>query len=1232
VSQTDKNAPTLNPHSSSIPQFRFALEKMSTMASSLGDKVQADKFQELSEKLALGRLTIAFCGHFSAGKSTLVNAICGASLLPASPIPTSANVVTIVNGPPSAETIFRDSEGTVYPARSIPVEQLHDFAVDGEGVTSIQVSYPIPLLGDRMAIVDTPGVDSTDGAHRAATESALHLADVVFYVTDYNHVQSEVNFRFLRSMVRWGKPTYLIVNQVDKHREEQISFPVFRESLEQALSSWDIRPVATLYLSLREPDHPLSQWEQLTHLIHSLQPLAAPLLVRSAERSSVFLADQVRNTLHAQNQARRELLQQQLGDNGEAQQLAAERSSLQASLTHVQSVGDKRRKRVREALDRLLNNANLTPAETREKAREVLEAMQAGFKVGWLASAVKTEREKSRRLERLAEDFNRQVSAHLKGHLQELLRTEAEEIGWLGESVESSMDNRFESITLEWLKQHVKPGAGADGQATLHYTAEISAELKSLYRKAALQWVDDLQQRSQPELDAEAEVLHSKLAELEVRDEVAKQLENLEEDELAHQDRLLSLLPPVDGKDHSDFELPTIEEVSTKKINIIAITSEKQQVNPIQSQLNDKLTEAFAPEPAHHLTAPHGAADRLERSAALLSKLPAFRSVADGLYAKAERFKNKSFTIAIFGAFSAGKSSFANALVGKNVLPVSPNPTTATINRIIAPSGDNQDGTALVMMKTLEGFTEDIRHSLKRIGVSKEMMAEAGLDIPRLLALKNPILASELHPRGRPHLAFLTAAAKGWMEYGPLLGQRIKVGEAEYRRFVAEELASCYVAEIDLFVDSPITRSGAVLVDTPGADSINARHTGVAFQYIKNADAVLFVTYYNHAFTEADREFLNQLGSVKDVFELDKMFFVINAADLASSEAELESVREHVGTQLLKHGIRKPRLFSVSSLFGLQAKQKRDTEALLTSGISAFESAFHAFSEEELGGLALASANKELDRVDKLLDSWLQTANEDAATREAKAERLRNQAEQWSKQGAEDVPVATVQPLHQEISEQLYHLRQRLKFRFKEHFQGAFHPSILQDDGRDLKRMLNACAEDLKRSLGEDLLQELRAAGLRLEVTIHEMVERALNTLPGMEAMAQEGFSPEPTERTPLELPLPETFAEGPQIDGRRLWSAFRTPKHFFEKEGGTALREELNELLFRVMDAQLSVLQQQWEDTAAASLVNAIHSASMAGSEQLAAFAVSMSQSHTQPGEERFITDLQEQWRKIRH
>ena len=122
---------------------------------------------------------------------------------------------------------------------------------------------------------------------------------------------------------------------------------------------------------------------------------------------------------------------------------------------------------------------------------------------------------------------------------------------------------------------------------------------------------------------------------------------------------------------------------------------------------------------------------------------------------------------------------------------------------------------------------------------------------------------------------------------------------------------------IDVYKRQPLTQKNITLVDTPGADSINARHTGVAFDFIKNSDAILFVTYYNHAFSKADREFLIQLGRVKDSFQLDKMFFMINAIDLAENDEEKNAVTCYVYEPVsythliaLKYGYESPEAFS----------------------------------------------------------------------------------------------------------------------------------------------------------------------------------------------------------------------------------------------------------------------------------------------------------------------------------
>ncbi|SIE17068.1 Uncharacterised protein [Mycobacteroides abscessus subsp. abscessus] len=56
---------------------------------------------------------------------------------------------------------------------------------------------------------------------------------------------------------------------------------------------------------------------------------------------------------------------------------------------------------------------------------------------------------------------------------------------------------------------------------------------------------------------------------------------------------------------------------------------------------------------------------------------------------------------------------------------------------------------------------------------------------------------------------------------------------------------------------------------------------------------------------------------MKESFELDKMFFAVNAVDLASSEEEMESVLRYVEDQLTQYGIRRPHLNPVSSLSSL---------------------------------------------------------------------------------------------------------------------------------------------------------------------------------------------------------------------------------------------------------------------------------------------------------------------------
>ncbi|MED4313643.1 dynamin family protein, partial [Heyndrickxia coagulans] len=202
---------------------------------------------------------------------------------------------------------------------------------------------------------------------------------------------------------------------------------------------------------------------------------------------------------------------------------------------------------------------------------------------------------------------------------------------------------------------------------------------------------------------------------------------------------------------------------------------------------------------------------KMEQAITLLKDQHGFKRYTETLSTKSRRLKNRRYTVALFGAFSAGKSSFANALAGEKVLPVSPNPTTAAICRICPPDAAHPHKTAAVQLKTEAQMLEDVNKSLAVFGLGCRSFGEA-LEKIETLHAKETGKANE-----KVHLSFLRAFAKGFPDFNGRAGQNLNAGMEAFRRFVADETQSCFVESIDLFYDCPFTRLGITLVDTPGA-------------------------------------------------------------------------------------------------------------------------------------------------------------------------------------------------------------------------------------------------------------------------------------------------------------------------------------------------------------------------------------------------------------------------------
>jgi len=592
------------------------------------------------------------------------------------------------------------------------------------------------------------------------------------------------------------------------------------------------------------------------------------------------------------------------------------------------------------------------------------------------------------------------------------------------------------------------------------------------------------------------------------------------------------------------------------------------------------------------------AAERLRRTSREITDVPGMQNQAQAMLDRAERLTANRFTVALFGAFSAGKSSFANALMGDLVLPVSPNPTTAAINKIMPPTDTEPHGTVRVVLKSREAVEQDVLRSLAVFGHS-------AADLEGALDELNKIDVSQIPPTAKPHYTFLKAVTKGLGEMAEHLGGQLLVDMKAFKSFVAKEEKACFAEYIELFYSCPLTDQGIVLVDTPGADSINARHTGVAFEYMKNADAVLFVTYYNHAFSQADREFLLQMGRVKDTFEMDKMFFIVNAADLAASEEELQGVITHIEKNLLTCGIRLPRIYPVSSQTALLARmheagnlnasaekvyrQRTQSaegkelmpadEAFALSGMAHFEEDFLRFTIDELTQIAVNAALGEIRRAHQTLTEFMRMAQSGESERQERRDAA-NEAQAAALSAVEALSVTSLErDLDKEREELLHYVKQRLFFRFNELYGFAFNPAVLKDDGRNMKQALQGCLADLLRSISYDLAQELRATTLRLEKFLNKqgasLVQHLQQDVQGYAA----GLTLTPYQPRQVET---LTFAEELPVSGQAIQPAlslFKNTKDFFEQDGRVKMRDELEKRLQEPVTAYVAQGSEQLQD-----------------------------------------------------
>ncbi|NWG31528.1 MAG: dynamin family protein, partial [Rhodocyclaceae bacterium] len=171
----------------------------------------------LLERLEGDGFEIGVFGRVSSGKSSLLNRLLGAPVLPVGVTPVTAVPTRIRLGEHSRAMI----EFAQSPPLTIGLERLPEFSTEQQNpgnrkhVTRILVEVPAGRLPPGVTWVDTPGLGSlaTDGA--AETDAYLPRCDLGLVLIDAGAVPTPEDFALVQRLLRAGASAMVLVSKAD---------------------------------------------------------------------------------------------------------------------------------------------------------------------------------------------------------------------------------------------------------------------------------------------------------------------------------------------------------------------------------------------------------------------------------------------------------------------------------------------------------------------------------------------------------------------------------------------------------------------------------------------------------------------------------------------------------------------------------------------------------------------------------------------------------------------------------------------------------------------------------------------------------------------------------------------------------------------------------------------------------------------------------------------------------
>lgn len=183
------------------------------------------RLDRLRDKVRGQAFNLVVCGEFKRGKSSVVNALLGAEVLPTAVVPLTSVVTLLMHADtPHAEVVFDSGE-----CRTVSLAALPDYVTErgnpgnAKGVREVAVGWPAPWLAQGLRLVDTPGIGSVHQHNTEVTRRYLPEADAVIFVASVDQPLSRHELDFLAEIRGHAGKLFCLLNKIDHLNDAELA-------------------------------------------------------------------------------------------------------------------------------------------------------------------------------------------------------------------------------------------------------------------------------------------------------------------------------------------------------------------------------------------------------------------------------------------------------------------------------------------------------------------------------------------------------------------------------------------------------------------------------------------------------------------------------------------------------------------------------------------------------------------------------------------------------------------------------------------------------------------------------------------------------------------------------------------------------------------------------------------------------------------------------------------------